>query len=70
MKLKEWIKKTSTYELRQLAKKVKVHPQYIYQVADHRPSASLAKKIEKAVGELTPNWLVTKEELRPDIWKN
>ena len=69
MKLKEWIKKSSTYELRQLAKKVKTHPQYLYQVAKFRCSAGLAKRIEAATRLLTPDKIVTKEEIRPDIWK-
>jgi len=68
MELTEWIKKTSTYQLRKLAQKVRTHPQYLYQVAKTRPSPGLAKKIDKATRELTPDMHVTKEELRPDIW--
>lgn len=68
MTLEEWIKKTNTYQLRELAKKVRTHSQYLYQVAKTQPSPGLAKRIDKATKEMTPDMYVTKEELRPDIW--
>lgn len=70
MKLSRWIEKSSTYELRQLAQRVRCHPQYLYQIRKDGCSAGLAKKIEKATKELTPGQVVTKEDLRPDIWED
>jgi len=68
MQMEEWIKKTNTCVLRKLAKEVGVHPHHIYHIAKTRPSPGLAKKIDRATRELTPDMYVTKEELRPDIW--
>jgi len=68
MKFKKWIKKHSTEELRKLAKVVGCATNYLYFVANDRPSAGLAKKIETATKKLTPGHIVTKSELRPDIW--
>ena len=68
MQMEEWIKKTNTCVLRKLAKEVGVHPHHIYHIAKVPPSAPLAKRIDKATKEMTPDLHVTKEELRPDIW--
>lgn len=68
MKLKEWIKKSTFKELEKLAKKVGCHPRYIYQIVNNGCSAGLAKKIEKFTQKVTPNCVVTRHDLRPDIW--
>ena len=68
MKLSKWIKTSSTDELKELAKKCGCCSNYIYQVAAKGCSAGLAKKIERATMKLTPGRVVTKYELRPDIW--
>ena len=69
MQLSKWIKKSSTEELRILAKKCGCATNYLYQVALNGCSAKLAKKIEAATMKLTPQYVVTRHELRPDIWK-
>ena len=68
MKLKEWIKKSTSKELEKLAKKVGCHPRYIYQIVNNGCSARLAKKIENWTMRLTPDRTVTRHDLRPDIW--
>jgi len=56
----------------ELARKVDKHPLYLLQIATHwrgkRPSPELAMALEAATAELGPE-TVTKESLRPDIWK-
>ena len=69
MQLSKWIKKASTKEMRILAKKCEIANNYLYQVALNGCSAKLAKKIEAATMELTPRFIVTRHELRPDIWE-
>lgn len=68
MKLQRWINLHTGEELRKLAKTVDCASNYLYYVARNRPSAGLAKKIEKATKKLTPDHVITKNELRPDIW--
>jgi hypothetical protein len=68
MTLSQWIKKSTTEELRILAKKCGCSTNYLYYVAANRPSTSLAKKIETATRKLNPRRVVNKESLRPDIW--
>ena len=70
MKLAEWIKKSTTGELRALAQAVDCHPQYLYGVAKDGCSTKLAKKIEKEVPKITPKRVVTKAEVKPDVWDN
>jgi hypothetical protein len=48
MNLSAWIKKSSTDELRELAKMVGCHTNYLYFVAADKCSPGLAKKIETA----------------------
>lgn len=68
MKLQRWISLHSGDELRKLAGAIGAATNYLYYVARNRPSAGLAKKIEKATKKLTPDHVITKESLRPDIW--
>lgn len=68
MKLKKWINITTTAQLRNLAKKCGCHPNYLYQIKEDGCSAGLAKKIAKYTKLLTPDCVVNKWELRPDIW--
>lgn len=55
-----------------LARKLKKNPIYLYQLATgwrgKRPSPELAMAIETATTKLGPE-TVTKESLRPDLWK-
>lgn len=69
MKLAKWIRSSTTEELRKLAKKIGCHPNYLYQICNDGCSAGLAKKIEKWTMKLTPDCIVTRHDLRPDIWK-
>lgn len=69
MKLGKWIDVTTTAELKKLAKKCDCHSNYLYQVATKGCSAGLAKKIERFTQRITPNYVVTRHDLRPDIWK-
>lgn len=69
MQLAKWIKKASTKELRVLAKECGVASNYLYYVALNGCSARLAKKIEAVTMKLTPRYVVTRHELRPDIWE-
>lgn len=69
MKLAKWIRVSTTAELKKLAKKVGCHPNYIYQIVSNGCSAGLAKKIEKFTQRMTPDCIVTRHDLRPDIWK-
>ena len=69
MQLSKWMKKVNSEEIRKLAKKVDCHPNYLYQVAKNGCSAGLAKKIKKWTTKLTPDCVVTRHDLRPDIWK-
>lgn len=68
MKLAEWIKKSTSDELRALAEAVGCHPLYLYGVAKDGCSTDLARKIEKEVPKITPKRTVTKTEIRPDVW--
>ena len=68
MKLAKWINVMTTAELKKLAKKCGCHPNYIYQIVTSGCSAGLAKKIEKHTTKLTPDYVVTRHDLRPDIW--
>ncbi len=68
MKLKKWIRVSTTAELKKLAKKCGCCSNYFYQVASKGCSAGLAKKIERVTKQLTPDRIVSKQELRPDIW--
>lgn len=68
MKLKKWIKGTTATELKKLAKMCGCQSNYIYQIATKGCSAGLAKKIEKYTTKLTPDHVVTRHDLRPDIW--
>lgn len=68
MKLKKWIHISTTAELKKLAKKCGCCSNYFYQVATKGCSAGLAKKIEKFTKQLTPDRIVTRHNLRPDIW--
>ena len=68
MELKNWIKINSTDDMIKLAQKCGCHPNYLYQVAWRGCSPRLAKKIEEVTKELTPQAVVTRKELRPDIW--
>ena len=69
MKLSKWIKEHSHQDLEKLAKKIKCHPRYLYVIAKKGCSAGLAKKIEAITMKLTPRNVISKHELRPDIWK-
>ena len=69
MQLSKWIQKSSTEELRMLAKKCGCANNYLYQVALNGCSAKLAKKIEAATMKLTPGRIVSKNTIRPDIWQ-
>ena len=69
MKFSQWMGKASSEEIQKLAKMVKCHYLYLYQVAKGSCSAGLAKKIEKATRAMNPRRVVRKHELRPDIWK-
>jgi DNA-binding transcriptional regulator YdaS (Cro superfamily) len=55
-----------------LARKLRKNPLYLYQVATgwrgKRASPELAMAIEAATAKLGPE-TVTKESLRPDLWK-
>lgn len=68
MTLSQWIKKSTSEELRILAKRCGCSTNYLYYVAANRPSTGLAKKIEAATKKLNPLMVVSKESLRPDIW--
>lgn len=68
MKLSDWMKKTTSKERRQVAKEAGCTSYYFYYIAKNRCSAGLAKKIEDATQKITPDRVVFKEELRPDIW--
>jgi DNA-binding transcriptional regulator YdaS (Cro superfamily) len=68
VKLEKWIDATTTTQLKKLAKKCGCHSNYLYQVATKGCSAGLAKKIERWTKKLTPERVVSKNELRPDIW--
>lgn len=68
MKFASWMKKASSEEIRKLAKRVGCNYLYLYQVAKGSCSAGLAKKIEQCTKKLTPERVVKKNELRPDIW--
>ena len=69
MQLTRWMKKATPEEIRTLAKTVKCHHNYLYQVAKDGCSAGLAKKIERFTRKITPGCVVTRHDLRPDIWK-
>ena len=69
MKFAKWMKGASSEEIQGLAKLVKCHYLYLYQVAKGSCSAGLAKKIEKATRAMDARRVVRKHELRPDIWK-
>lgn len=69
MKFAKWVKIASAEEMQKLAKKVGVHRNYLYQIAKDGCSAGLAKKIEKQTTRMTPDCVVTRHDLRPDIWK-
>lgn len=69
MKLSKWMKKSTFEELKELAKLIGCHPRYLYQVRVKGCSAGLAKKIERWTMKLTPDRIVTRHDLRPDIWK-
>lgn len=68
MKLSDWMTKTTSEERRQVAKQAGCTSYYFYHIAKDRCSAGLAKKLEVAIQKITPDRLVSKEELRPDIW--
>ena len=68
MKLSNWIEKHSTNDLLHLAQKCGCHPNYLYQVARQGCGPGLAKKIEVWTMKLTPEEIVTRQGLRPDIW--
>lgn len=68
MKFAKWMEKANSEEIQKLAKMVKCHHLYLYQVAKSSCSAGLAKKIERWTKKLTPERVVSKNELRPDIW--
>ncbi len=69
MQLSKWIKKSTSRELRVLAKECGCASNYFYYVALNGCSAKLAKKIEAVTMKLTPRYVVTRHELRPDIWQ-
>ncbi|MEA3385862.1 MAG: hypothetical protein U9Q89_05350 [Thermodesulfobacteriota bacterium] len=68
MKIREWIKKTSSEERRQVAKKAGCTSYYFYHVANNGCGVGLAKKIEVATRQVTPGAVVLKSEIRPDVW--
>lgn len=69
MKLSKWIKVSTTTELKKLAKKCGCRSNYLYQIAKKGCSAGLAKKIERNTKKMTPDCVVTRHDLRPDIWE-
>ena len=69
MKLAKWIAVMDTPTKRRLAKMVDCHRLYLYQVAKDGCSARLAQKIVKAIERLTPEQVVHRWEIRPDIWQ-
>lgn len=69
MKFAKWMEGSNTTEIIKLAKMVERSYLYLYQVAKGSCSAGLAKKIEKATKKTTPDRVVHKWELRPDIWE-
>ncbi len=70
MKITDWIKKTTPKERRQVAKEAGCTAVYLYYVVKDGCSAGLAKKIEQATKKITPDRVLTKEMIRPDIWTN
>ena len=68
MKLSTWIKNTTTDQQRELARRAGCHSNYLYCVALNGCSAGLAKKIERVTTRMTPNKIVFRRDLRPDIW--
>ena len=64
MTLSQWIKKSSTYDLRQLSFMTKLSRQYLSQVAKTGCSLKIAKRIEAATRILTPNLIVGWRELQ------
>lgn len=69
MNLAKWISTSTSEEHEKLAKLVKCHYLYLYQVARRGCSAGLAKKIEKYTTQMDPVRAVPKHTIRPDIWK-
>ena len=68
MKLSDWMQKHSTTEQDQLARKCECHSNYIYEIARFGCSHKLARKIEEWTTILTPDHIVARHDLRPDIW--
>lgn len=70
MNLEQWIKEFPAKDLRALANRCRCSTNYLYYVAMNQPSPALARKIEAATRDMDKSAVVTKEELRPDIWGN
>jgi len=64
MTLSQWIKKSSTYDFRQLSFMTKLSRQYLSQVAKTGCSPKIAKRIEAATRILTPSRIVSWRELQ------
>lgn len=64
MNIRDWFKSTDDIERAQVAEAAGTTVAYLQQLAGfHRlPSRSLAKRLEKATKEITPNMVVTQIE--------
>jgi len=62
------MKRTSGEERRQIAREAGCTAYYLYHVVKNGCSPGLAKKIEAATKKFMPDRIVSKAELRPDIW--
>lgn len=71
MELKQWLYQNPPGDIRAgLLNRVGCRIMYLHQVAGghKRASAMRAKQIEEATRELTPHAVVTRAELRPDLF--
>lgn len=71
MNLKTWLKHTSRRERERVAQHAGTTLAYLDQLAGgHRnPSPALARRLEQASRLHTPEYVLRREHLRPDIWE-
>ena len=72
MNIKTWFKHTSRHERELVARDAETTLAYLDQLAGgHRhPSPALARRLEQASLLHTPNHILRREHLRPDIWEH
>lgn len=69
--MRQWLNTSTSEEKKLLARTVSKRIIYFYQIAkgNRHPSPMLAKALEEATRRITPDRVLTRHDLRPDIWE-